>query len=121
MILALYAVSCSPFLLVISSDEKNQRLRKQVANISFGTLTLTDNAFSERCGVNLGSCGRVYSTVQLNANDKKKIKMAKMFDQSDGNDAVAPIKRIVVVISRNVDMQTKFDDSRPEIVAVNKC
>ena len=75
--------------------------------------------FPDRCGVDFGSCGRVFSTVQLNANDKKKITMAKMFGQPNGGEAVAPTKRAVVVLTRNVETQDEYEvGNRQELLSI---
>ena len=53
-------------------------------NIFLGACTRTESASSERRGIDLGSCDRLYSAVELNANYDKEIRTACVFGQSDG-------------------------------------
>ena len=56
---------------------------EKLKKMFLGVFTLTDSASPERCGTEFGSRNRVYSTVQLRANNKTKIKMANMLGQLD--------------------------------------
>ena len=47
---------------------------ERLENEFLGTFTLADNAFADRCGLEIGTTGTIHSILQLTASDNKKVK-----------------------------------------------